>query len=46
MMTTFLRQLARILAATEPVPYEFRAERMDQGWDKADAIWAATTLRR
>lgn len=45
MMTTFLRQLARILAAAEPVPYEFRAERMDQGWDK-DAIWAATTLRR
>lgn len=48
-MTTVLRQLARLFATPEPVPYEFRAERVDQAWDAVEATWAAAvaeTLRR
>ena len=33
-MTTMLRLLAQLFATAQPLPAEFRAERVDQVWDQ------------
>ena len=46
-MTSIRRQLARLFVIPEPIPYEFRAERVDQPWDnRMGMVWTLAPLQR